>query len=170
MEWGFSPIILFQGERFVLGTRASCDSGLGSPSPLASARRWGRKFSRRSELRQLKKIQKCLEELSAEHGGEVMFAYTPRGHPNLPTLLHDKVGVAMVFETRLVLTPLFSKERLFWNIYSGEKADITNVYLQMMKRNSTKICHTYFGYYKNRNYGRLILHFVEANRQEVERQ
>jgi len=78
------------GSSTLNGARASCDSGLGSPSPLAAARRWGRKYTRRSELRQLKNINRALEELASLHGGEIVFSYTPRAHPNLPYLNNDK--------------------------------------------------------------------------------
>ena len=67
------------------------DSGVGSPSPHPAARSWGRKRSRRSEIKRLKEIQAALEDLASIHGGEVHFTYTPRTHPNLPKLYPHQV-------------------------------------------------------------------------------
>jgi len=81
---GLSPLLKVDGQDSMeVETR---DSGVGSPSPHPAARSWGRKRSRRSEIKRLKEIQAALEDLASIHGGEVHFTYTPRTHPNLPKL------------------------------------------------------------------------------------
>lgn len=86
---GLSPLLkVDRQDSMEVETR---DSGVGSPSPHPAARSWGRKRSRRSELKRLKEIQAAIEDLAALHGGEVHFTYTPRTHPNLPNLIPHQV-------------------------------------------------------------------------------